>query len=90
MSLVTRGEWAMWTMTIHVWKVGMGGGIVVVGGQWTVLTTEAEEGRGAREGGVGLEPEGVGEEIGSSKVRGDEGGVCLTAADTWERRMVGR
>jgi hypothetical protein len=52
MSLVTRGEWVMRTTTIHVWKVGMGGGIVVVGGQWASLTTEAEEGRGAREGGV--------------------------------------
>ncbi len=31
-SLVTWGEWAMGTTTIHVWKVGMGGGIVVVGG----------------------------------------------------------
>ncbi len=31
-------------------KVGMGGGIVVVGGQWVVLTTETK-GRGAREGG---------------------------------------
>ena len=68
----------------------MGEGIVVVGGQWAALTTERKEGRGAREGGVGLEPEGGGEEIGSSKVGGDEGGVCLTVDDTWERRMVGR
>ena len=66
----------------HVW--GKGEDREVVG------TTQTEEGRGARQGGVGLEPEGVGEEIGSSKVRGDEGGVCLSAADTWERRMVGR
>ena len=54
------------------------------------MTTEAKEGRGAREGGVALEPEGGGEEIGSSKVGGDEGGVCLTTADTWERRKVRR
>ncbi len=30
---------------------------MVVGGQWAALTTEAKEGRGSREGGVGLEPE---------------------------------
>ncbi len=37
---------------------------------------------------MGLETEGGGEEIGSSKVGGDEGGVCLATADTWERRKV--
>ena len=63
---------------------------MVVGGQWAALTTEAKEGRGSREGGVGLEPEGGGEEIRSGKVGGDERGVCLTATDTWERQMVGR
>ncbi len=31
-SLVAWGEWAMGTTTVHVRKVGMGGGIVVVGG----------------------------------------------------------
>ena len=45
-----------------------------------------KKGRGVREGGVGLEPEGGGEEIGSSKVGGDEGGVCLTTAETWNER----
>ena len=54
------------------------------------MTTEAKEGRGTREGGVGLESEGGGEEIGSSKVGGDEGGVCLTTVETRGRRMVGR
>jgi hypothetical protein len=68
----------------------MGGGIVVVGGQRAALTAKTKEGRGSREGGVGLEPESGGEEIGTSEVGGDEGGVCLTAADTWEGRMVGR
>ena len=63
---------------------------MVVGGQWAALTTEAKEGRGSREGGVGLEPESGGKEIGTSKVGGDEGGVCLTAADIWEGRMLGR
>ena len=53
----------------------MGEGIVVMGGQWAALTTETKEGRGSRKGGVGLEPEGGDEEIGSSKVGGDEGGV---------------
>ena len=67
----------------------MGGGIVVVG-EWSVLTTETKKGRGGREGLVGLEKEVGDEEIGSSKVGGDEGGVCLTTADTWERRKVGR
>jgi hypothetical protein len=80
----------MGTTTVHVRKVGKGREIVVMGGQWAVLTTEAKEGRGSREGGVGLETEGGDEEIGSSKVGGDEGGVCLTTTETWERRMVGR
>ncbi len=31
-SLVSWGEWTMGTTTVHVRKVGMGGGIVVVGG----------------------------------------------------------
>ena len=62
----------------------------MVVGEWTVLTTETKKGRGAREGGVGLESEVGGEEIGSSKVGGDEGDVCLATAETWERRMVGR
>ena len=89
-DLVAWGKWAMGTTTVHVCKVGMGGGIVVVGGQRAALTAKTKEGRGSREGGVGLEPESGGEEIGTSKVGGDEGGVCLTAADTWEGRMVGR
>ena len=62
----------------------------MVGGQRAALTEKTKEERGAREGGVGLESEGGGEEIGSSKVGGDEGGVCLTTVDTWERRKVGR
>ena len=57
---------------------------------WAALTVETKEGRGSREGGVGLEPEDGGEEIGSSKVGGDEGGVCLTTVVTWKRRIVGR
>jgi hypothetical protein len=54
------------------------------------LTTETKKGRGTREGGVGLEPEGGGEEIGANKVGGDEGGVCLTTAKIWKSRIVGR
>jgi hypothetical protein len=38
---------------------------------------------------VGPESEGGGEEIGSSKVGGDEGVVCLTTAEPWKRRVVG-
>ena len=56
MDLVAWGKWAMGTTTVHVCKVGMGGGIVVVGGQRAALTTKTKEGRGSREGGVGLEP----------------------------------
>jgi hypothetical protein len=44
-------------VTVHVWEVGMGGGIVVVDWQWAVLTTETKKGRDVRKGGVGLAPE---------------------------------
>ena len=89
MCLVTRREWAMRATAVHVWKVGVGGGVVVVGGERAALTTETEEGRGAREGGVSLEPKGRGEEIGAGKVGRGEGGVCLSTAEAGERR-VGR
>jgi len=71
---------------VHVWKVGGGGGVVVVGGERAALTAETEEGRGAREGGVSLEPKGRGEEIGAGKVGRGEGGVCLSTAEAGERR----
>jgi hypothetical protein len=32
LSLVTWGKWAMGSTTVHIWKVGMGGRVVVVGG----------------------------------------------------------
>jgi hypothetical protein len=79
----------MRTTTVHVWKVGVGGGVVVVGGERAAMTAETEEGRGAREGGVSLEPKGRGEEIGAGKVGRGEGGVCLSTAEAGERR-VGR
>ncbi len=65
MCLVTRRKKVMRATTVHVWKVGVGGGVVVVGGERDVLITKTQEGRGAREGGVGLEPKGGVEEIGS-------------------------
>ncbi len=58
---------------VHVWKVGVGGGVVVVGGEGAALTAETEEGRGVREGGVSLESKGRGEEIGAGKVGRSEG-----------------
>jgi len=51
MCLVTRGKWAMGATTVCVWEVGVGGRVVVVGGERAALTTETEEGRGAGEGG---------------------------------------
>ena len=54
------------------------------------MTTETKKGREEREGGVSPESEGRGEEIGSSKVGGDEGDVCLKTTETWKRRVVGR
>ena len=80
----------MGTPSVEVGEVRGGRGHKVVSGERTALTTETEEGLGAREGGVGLEPEDGGEEIGSSKVGGDEGDVCLTTTETWKRQMVGR
>ena len=89
MCLVTRREWAMRATAVHVWKVGVGGGVVVVGGERAALTAETEEGRGAREGGVSLEPKGRGEEIGSGKVGGGQRDVSFPTLETRERR-VGR
>ena len=43
MCLVTRREWAMRATAVHVWKVGVGGGVVVVGGERAALTAETEE-----------------------------------------------
>ncbi len=54
------------------------------------LDKETKKERGERESGVCPEPEGGGEEIGSSKVGGDEGDVCLTTDETCKRRVVGR
>ena len=89
MCLVTRRKWTMRSTTVHVWKVGVGGGVVVVGGERAVLTTKTKEGRGTREGGVSLESKDRGEEIGSGKVGGGQRDVCLTTAEARERR-VGR
>jgi len=33
MCLVTRRKWGLRVTTVHVWKVGVGGGVVVVGGE---------------------------------------------------------
>ena len=39
---------------------------------------------------MGPESEGGGEEIGTSKVGGDEGDVCLTETEVWKIRTSGR
>ena len=62
---------------MNVWEVGIGGG--VVDGWWSVL--ETKQGCGVREGGVGPESGGGGEEIGTSKVGGDDIVVCLTVSE---------
>ena len=40
MCLVTRGKWTVGTTTVCVWEVGVGGRVVVVGGERAALTTE--------------------------------------------------
>lgn len=83
-TLVTRGEGAVRTPPVRVGEVRDGGRVKMVGGEGAALATETEEGGGARESGVGPEPEGGGEETVAREVGGDEGGVGLTAAEEGE------
>jgi hypothetical protein len=45
---VTRGEGAMWSVTVEVWKVGGRGGVEMVSRERAALTAETEEGGGPR------------------------------------------
>ena len=43
MCLVTGGKWAVRATTMNVWKVGSGGGVVVVSRKGSVLTNRLDE-----------------------------------------------